>query len=67
LHLRDALRGRCTGCDAQTSADWLHLRDALRGRCAGCDTLTSADWLHLRDALRCARWLQLQAQAATCF
>jgi hypothetical protein len=43
------------------------LRDALRGRCTGCDALTSADWLHLRDALRCARWLQLQAQAAPCF
>jgi hypothetical protein len=50
LHLRDALRGRCTGCDA------LRGRctgcDALRGRCTGCDARTSADWLHLRDALR---------------
>jgi hypothetical protein len=26
------MRGRCTGCDARTSTDWLHLRDALRGR-----------------------------------
>ena len=50
LHLRDALRGRCTGCDA------LRGRctgcDALRGRCTGCDARTSADRLHLRDALR---------------
>jgi len=50
--LRDAVRGRCTGCDARTSADWLHLRDAVRGRCTGCDARTSADWLHLRDAVR---------------
>ena len=28
---RDAMRGRCTGCDARTSTDWLHLRDAVRG------------------------------------
>jgi hypothetical protein len=40
LHLRGALRGRCTGCDARTST--------------GCDARTSADWLHLRGALRCA-------------
>ena len=26
-----AVRGRCTGCDARTSTDWLHLRDAVRG------------------------------------
>jgi len=38
LHLRGALRGRCTGCDARTSADWLHLRGALRG----------ARWLQLQ-------------------
>ena len=30
-------------------------------------TRTSADWLHLRGSLRGARWLQLQAQAASCF
>ncbi len=54
LHLRDALRGRCTGCNARTSADWLHLRDTLRGRCTGCDARTSADWLHLRGSARCA-------------
>ena len=35
-----AVRGRCTGCDAQTST--------------GCDALTSADWLHFRCAQRCA-------------
>ena len=28
---RDAMRGRCTGCDARTSTDWLHLRDVVRG------------------------------------
>jgi hypothetical protein len=26
-----AVRGRCTGCDARTSTDWLHLRDVVRG------------------------------------
>ena len=26
-----AVRGRCTGCDARISTDWLHLRDVVRG------------------------------------
>ena len=43
--LRDAVRGRCTGCDARTSADWLHLRDAVRCRCTGCDAHVGEDSL----------------------
>jgi hypothetical protein len=43
LHLRGALRGRCTGCDTRTSADWLHLLGAVHCHCTVCYARTSAD------------------------
>ena len=57
--LRDAVRGRCTGCDARTSADWLHLRDAVRGRCTGCDAHVGEDslvWFAHRSG---GRWVSV--------
>jgi hypothetical protein len=55
LHLRDALRDRCTGCDALTSADWVHLHGSLhRAPWLQLQAQTSADWLHLRGSARCA-------------
>ena len=51
---RRAMRGRCTGCDARTSTDWLHLRDALRGRCTGCDARTAEGDARSLYGMRCA-------------